>query len=307
MSRHWQGLIARRSQRDKLIWFENGIAVYHDVQPRSDFAFHSRRYMIFENSRTMIGPNGPFRSASRDPFNSVLLQKISSREPEHSQNQAALPYTVHITYAHLHAMGRGGCREVIRVKPGAAAAVHSKAAQLQNAAGGAGVRVNRVFTATAKPLARTSVHATGTRAAKKASKAVASCANNARRAVHSAATTAGGKNSAAAEVGVGLFEIVASAPVFVAQALHSPKYMSSSPPLPPPPPPPQLLPPPPPSVSKPPRPSNSKPTHHWVGNQWQPVQQAVQPNGKPYKPPPGYPAAKKKHRKKQSCSRKKRH
>jgi len=132
-------------------------------------------------------------------------------------------------------MGRGGHRELIRVKPGTAAAVHSRAAQMQNAAGGAGVRVNRVLTATARPLARTPVHKTGKRAAKRASAAVASCANSARRAVHSAAG-----NSAAGEVGKGLFEMAASAPVFVAQALHSPRYMASNTPNTPP----QIMPPP---------------------------------------------------------------
>lgn len=188
-------------------------------------------------------------------------------------------------------------KQVVRVKPtpalNAAAEVHRRAAALQHAAGGAGVRVNRAATAAAKPLARGGkglrrVHRAGAVAAKTASKAMAGCADGARANIHMAADAAleavGRKPSAraAVDIGVGVFEMAAAAPVFLAQALHSPPFMHHSKP---PKPHVQALP------SPPPKP---KPTHHWVNGHWVPLQTAVDANGVPYQPPPGYPAAKKK-------------
>lgn len=158
-------------------------------------------------------------------------------------------------------------------------AVHARAAELQFQAGDAGVALNRRLSATARPLARASgglrrAHSRGTRAAQAASRAVAECANNSRRVVHRAADAARPMAGAGADIAVGVFEIAAAAPVFAAQALHSPRHITAQ--------------------QKPYKPS--RPTHHWQNGQWVPIQPALDPHGQPYKPPAGYPAAKKKRR-----------
>lgn len=174
---------------------------------------------------------------------------------------------------------------------GSGVRIHQQAAALQHRAGGAGVRVNRAAAAAARPLARGGkgarrVHRQGAAAAKAASRMVAGCADGARANVHLAADAAlgavGRKAGArkAVEVGVGIFELAAAAPVFIAQALHSPPAIDVAPPLPAPAPAPAPV---------------SRPTHQWVNGQWVALTPApavdAHAAGAGYKPPVGYPAA----------------
>lgn len=187
----------------------------------------------------------------------------------------------------------------------AAAAVHSGAAGAQNSAGAAGVAANHVLSRAARPLARTSgplarVHAAGERAARGASQCVADATDGARNAVNGAAEaavrTAGGTPQARelADIVVGVFEAAAAAPVFVAQALHAGYAVANAP---------AALISAKPNKLKPNKPKPPKYSHHWVDGKLTAIKPALDPNGKPYKPPPGYPVARQ-HRSSSSAKRK---
>ncbi len=221
--------------------------------------------------------------------NRATVQQLASNEIvqrtklEHAQNIGQIKSlnaspTSHYTIIVHEKMSRRETRAVVPRRR-TADAVHERAAALQFAAGDAGVALNRKLSATARPLARAGgglrrAHSSGKRAAQAASKAVAECANTSRRVVHRTAEAARPVAGDAVDIAVGLFEMTAAAPVFAAQALHSPPHLSIQ--------------------NKPHNPP--RPTHHWQNGAWVPVQPALDQNGHPYKPPPGYPTAKKKRR-----------
>lgn len=185
------------------------------------------------------------------------------------------------------------------------------ASALQAGAAASGAAANRALSSAASPLARAPAgsrrrraHAATADAAQSASRTVAQATALTRSSVESAANLvarAGGGSSDARGLGnlaLSAFEAAASAPVFVQHVLYSankPGYVAQQvmaagnavahgrPP--------KLLKPQ--KLLKPPRPHGRPPkfTHHWQNGQWVPIVTAVDQNGRPYRPPTGYPVA----------------